>query len=73
MKRRASDVLSVGGGQINEVGVDIRKRVALPAGEEKEAELTAEDTTNQSSSSSQNVVVNVTFTGCNNITYTNVN
>ena len=49
------------------------KKEKEKAGKEKEAALTAEDTTNQSSSSSKNVVVNVTLTGYNNITYTNAN
>ena len=67
MKRKASDVLSVGGCQIDEKGVELRKRVATPAGKEYR------DTTNESSSSSKSVVVNVTFSGCNNVTYTNAN
>ena len=73
MKRKASDVLSVGGCQIDERGVELRKKVATPAGKEYGTKLPAEDTTNQSSSSSKSVVVNVTFTGCNNVTYTNAN
>ena len=77
MKRKASDVLSVGGCQIDEKGVELRKRVATPAGKEYR-DTTNESSSslksaNESSSSSKSVVVNVTFSGCNNVTYTNAN
>ena len=68
MKRKASEVLSVGGAQIDEKGVELRKKVATTAGTEKEARLPAEDASNQSASNSKSIVVNVTFTGCSNAT-----
>ena len=73
MKRKASEVLSVGGAQIDEKGVELRNKVATTAGTEKEARLPAEDASNQSASDSRRIVVNVIFSGCTNVTYTNAN
>lgn len=70
MKRKASAVLSVGGGQVDENGVELRKKIATPAGKENIVPTPGKDALTQRSSSSGNVIVNVTFTGCNNINYT---
>lgn len=73
MKRKASDVLSVGGGQVDDEGVELRKKVATtPAGKEN-MPLSSHNATAQRTSGSKNIVVNVTFTGCNNVTYSNGN
>jgi hypothetical protein len=73
MKRKASDVLSVGGGQVDETGLELRKKVATPAGKENMTPSQSSNATAQRTSGSKNIVVNVTFTGCNNVTYTNGN
>ena len=77
MKRKASEVLSVGGCQIDEKGVEFRKRVAKLAGKEyrdtTNESSSSSKSANESSSSSKSVVVNGTFSGCNNVTYTNAN
>jgi hypothetical protein len=73
VKRKASDVLSVGGGQVDDEGVELCKKVATtPAGKEN-TPLSFHNATAQRTSSSKNIVVNVTFTGCNNVTYSNGN